>query len=923
MPKIPDYTALGGTPSMNSGRHVPSAREADMSARYAGLAHLGAAIAGIGEQRQKQEDALDILKAETKHKSDLTEIERDLSNNPDYDQHDPIFQDRASKSAAEASQLIRNPQAREHWQLRAGLENEGARAGVVRRAEALGKQQRVTDLDGVLNDLQKSYADPNATEKQRQDAQVGIDNAITLAQKSGLMTPRQAQKVRQRVLSSSQEIAIQQRIAHGEDFETIIRDIEGGVPEAQPVDDRNLKAADETLKLTPQEQNLYQRHLTNLTGEGGVDNTDGTRSTLGQTTISANGKFYNIPTVWDGKSLSDQDATDRATKEGLDSFPAYDTKEQAGERLQQLDSYMEKDTQAFLQGRKGAQSKTSLTERIAGVSTSLETGSKDPLKGVANVSRDSGGTRSYGNFGLNSQEGGSIYGFQRDYGEQFGLTAKPGTREFDDQWKNAAKAAPVELREAEMQWFEGHILPNIETDLTSIGISKEMANDPRVKAYFADRMVQFGEKSIQTYQGRISTAADKADGNPVAFLQNLTEADRANYKTDFRRAIASGVYGKTGSDTRLNGRLRAALGVGAEGEEPHYSGPYPDLTPSQRQRLLNVAKVANRAMLQQGVRDATAEIRRTGQAPRDEKGRTALDRAKLSLTKNEAAKAELDWREAEAEYKAVSPLANLPYGEAVAHIDKLTPGHELSDEHYAIADKVQKKADAEWKKIQKQRETDPAAAVENSPEVNEAKHTLTVAGNRVNAAQRNEMLIEARRNAQERLGIPKWQQRLLTETEAADLLQIPKNPDDPSEIDAAINDAAKRAEERYGKYAMDALDSAIAVHIKGSKDTRQAARDLATGIRAQHEPPPPPKPSFWQNLWPGSAGGGAPATGKSSKDNPTPPGAPQAVMPKPAQIQWLLMDPKNRQADFDNVFGPGATMRVLQAQELNQKQGVR
>jgi len=923
MPKIPDLTALGGTPSMNSGRHLPSAHEADMSARFAGLAHLGSALAGIGAERQKQDDALDILKAETKHKGDLTEIERDLSNNPDYDQHDPIFKERASKSAADAASLIRDPQTREHWQLRAGLENEGARAGVVRRAEALGKQQRVSDLDGVLTDLQKSYADPNATPKQRQDAMAGIDNAITLAQKSGLMTPRQARQTRLHTLGSAEEFAVKQRVAAGDDLEVIIKDLQGGVPETPQVDDSNLKAAIETLKLTPQEQNLYQRHLGNLTGQGGVDNEDGSRSTLGQTTISANGKFYNIPTVWDGKSLSTEEATARAAKDGLDSFPSYDTEEQAGERLQQLDSYMEKDTQAFIAGRKDGKPQQSLTERIAGISTPLETRSKDPLKGVANVSPDSAGTHSYGNFGLNSQKGGSIYGFVAEYGDQFGLTAKPGTKAFDDQWKNAAKASPVEMRDAELQWFGKTILPNIEKDLGEIGVPAAMSADPRVKAYFSDRMIQYGEKSILTYQNRISAAAEKAGDNPVAFLQNLTESDRANYRTDFRTAIRSGVYGEEGSNTRLNGRLRAALGIGEEGREvPQYGGPYPNLSLSQRQRLLNVAKVANRALVQQSVRDATAQIRNTGEAPKDEKGRTALDRAKLSLTPNEYAKAQLDWQEAEAEHKAVSPLANMPHGDAIEHIDKLTPGHELSDEHYAIADKVQKKADAAWKKIQQQRETDPAAAVETSPEVNEARHTLTVAGNRVDAAQRNEMLIEARRNAQERLGIPKFQQRILTEAEAAELLQIPRNPDNPDDIDQAINAAAQRAEQLYGKYAMEALDSAVAVHLKGGKDTRQAARDLVSSLKAQREAPPP-KPSFWQSLF----GGGTPAPeGKQpGKEGAAPaaPNTPPAAVPKPAQIEWLMSDPQNRQAAFDSVFGPGATARVLQAQELNRKQGVR
>lgn len=929
MPKIPDWTALGGTPSLNSGRKLVSASDVDTSARYAGMARLGAALAGIGEKRKNEEDALDILKAETQHKRDLVDIERDLDNDPDYDNHDKNFTERSSKSATDASSVIRNPQAREHWRLRAELENETARARVVKRADAFGRQERVGEFDRVVQDLQKGYSDPSATSKQRQEALAGIDNAITLAQRSGLMTPRAAAKYRERILSSAEEYAVHQRINQGDDLETIIKDLQGGVPEAAEIGDINLKAADETLKLTPQEKALYQRHLGNLTGEGGVDAADGSRLTLGQTTIAANNRFYNIPTVWDGKTLSDAEAAERATKEGLDNFPAYASPEEAGERLQQLDSYMEKDAAAHLKGRQAKQPRQSLTERIAAITTSAETRETDPLKGIANISPDSRGSRSYGNFGLNSgpqNSGGSIHAFVREHGERFGLTAKPGTRAFDEQWRNAAGASPVELREAELDWYEGNILPRIETDLTAAGVPVELAGDPRVKAYFADRMIQYGEESLKTYGRRIGEAAGEAGNNPITFLQNMDAADRANMKTDFRSAIASGVYGTKGHNTRLNKRLRGALGVGESGEEVQYGGPYQNLTLPQRSRLLNAAKIANRNLLLQGLRDATAEIRRTGRAPKDERDRTAIDRARLSLQPNQLAKAELDWQEAESEYKAISPLANLSTADALDHVDKLTPGSKLSNEHYAIADRVQKKANDEWKKIQRQREDDPAAAVDKSPEVAEVRHTFAIAGNRASPAQRNEMLIEARRSAQERLGIPEFQRRILTEAEAAELLQIPRNPDNPDDIDNAISGAVERAEQLYGKYAMEALDSAVSVHLKGGKDARVAARDLVARLKAQREAPPP-KPSFWQSLFGGGSapvepgkGGGKPASVPAPA--PAPSAAPVAT-PNPAQIQWLLADPANRQAAFDEKFGPGTAVRAMQAQELNARQGIR
>lgn len=113
----------------------------------------------------------------------------------------------------------------------------------------------------------------------------------------------------------------------------------------------NFEAAKTEMNLTPQEQALYQRHLTNLSGPGGVDNADGSRSTLLQTTIEANGKTYNIPTVWGGKILSGQEAIAKAKAEGLDKFPSYPDEATAEARYQQMHAYMEKDTGSFLRAR--------------------------------------------------------------------------------------------------------------------------------------------------------------------------------------------------------------------------------------------------------------------------------------------------------------------------------------------------------------------------------------------------------------------------------------------------------------------------------------------------------------------------------------------------------------------------------------------
>jgi hypothetical protein len=114
----------------------------------------------------------------------------------------------------------------------------------------------------------------------------------------------------------------------------------------------NLLAATDMLKLNPQEMALYQRHIANLTGSGGVDHPNGDRSTIYQSSVERGGKTYNIPTVWDGKILPVDEAIKRVAAEGWDKFPSYKDENQAETRYQQMHSFMDEDTSRFLNSRK-------------------------------------------------------------------------------------------------------------------------------------------------------------------------------------------------------------------------------------------------------------------------------------------------------------------------------------------------------------------------------------------------------------------------------------------------------------------------------------------------------------------------------------------------------------------------------------------
>lgn len=129
-------------------------------------------------------------------------------------------------------------------------------------------------------------------------------------------------------------------------------DIQEGATESSGFDTAhmdmtNFNAAHAELKMTPQEQALYQRHLDNLSA-GGVKHEDGSTSTLYQTSFEQNGKVYNIPTVWqtpEGKPVivPPEQAIKLANAEGIDKFPAYNSTDEAEARYEAMHKHMERD----------------------------------------------------------------------------------------------------------------------------------------------------------------------------------------------------------------------------------------------------------------------------------------------------------------------------------------------------------------------------------------------------------------------------------------------------------------------------------------------------------------------------------------------------------------------------------------------------
>jgi hypothetical protein len=101
--------------------------------------------------------------------------------------------------------------------------------------------------------------------------------------------------------------------------------------------------AKRTLKLTPQEENVYRHHLGNL-WRGGVPMQGGGIASFRSITVGVDGKTYVIPTVWYNQIVSNDEALKHAHALGMNNWPAYDSEEEAERRYQEMHRYMDADT---------------------------------------------------------------------------------------------------------------------------------------------------------------------------------------------------------------------------------------------------------------------------------------------------------------------------------------------------------------------------------------------------------------------------------------------------------------------------------------------------------------------------------------------------------------------------------------------------
>lgn len=466
-------------------------------------------------------------------------------------------------------------------------------------------------------------------------------------------------------------------------------------------------------------------------------------------------------------------------------------------------------------------------------------------------------------------------------------------------------------------------------------------------------------------QGSETKTAD-VGGAPVEVVADEKKAPKVEVDEDGRPRLSNDI-GETRADipeAPKPGTPVASPDELEESDEPGYSY----MSPATRRKLINYARVAGRTRATQDVDDDIERIRVGRQPKTGPDGRTSLDRAKSTLTNMQYAKKKQAWDEARLEHEELSGLRSMTNEEAADHVATMLDRAEGNEESIKAISRIQKKADAQLKKMMEVRDKDPAFAVMGyrgespdertppMPEIQEARRLIEssngapkfmtgpdgtlvpVPGSAANSPrltpqQKYEVLFEARLKAQDRI-MPDEpdRHRILTKAEAQKLLRIPTdNPTiDYRAYRKRLEQAAAEAEQKFGpKYASRAIEEAIGFHLAGrSSEQKQAQakllKDMARGrevssadVRALRD---------IEAIDSASISGGIDAMSRidragraSMPQAPVPianagrPAIGQGMpQPTPKQVEWLQANPDGWQ-EFDLRFGRGAAARTLGA----------
>lgn len=384
--------------------------------------------------------------------------------------------------------------------------------------------------------------------------------------------------------------------------------------------------------------------------------------------------------------------------------------------------------------------------------------------------------------------------------------------------------------------------------------------------------------------------------------------------------------------------------------------PFRHLPFVERQKLLNVARVALRNKLQSETANDLELIRNGKEPVVGPDGRSSLDRAGQVMTKNQHTKLLEQVEEAKLEARVVLPLRRMNQDQAIEHITKNLPDADEGSETFRRNTRVMEKAERAWKRTEEARKRDLALTLEREPEMIAARNEIAKEKGRITPEAAHQRLVDARLALQEKIGIPSYERKIITRAEAGGILQMPDPKGlDEGQIEKHLRAGAERALKIYGPvHGPTAFREAIGYKLAGDKYKDVASDTIIRAVKGQpvtaddvrrlkqseitdriwfgeREPSFPSVDASRPAISPFAApsmsrdaqawNGGNPVSGwLGSSPNGTQQWRDDAVkgkavpavrQPTDAHMKWLMADPEKRRAVFDREFGAGSTARVL------------
>ena len=207
MVKLPDQFSLGPYPNGAYRYHVSPASDLHPEAVGAGgralaqgisqgLNALGDAFQGQIDTQNKQQDAMDLIRADVGYQQDLGDLKDKYAQDEDYNTHLERFDQDRQEAINKYQQQFRNPIAAERWGLHATQKSFPVREQINKSAMQGVQEQKYNELNGQLEATQKLY-DQAQTDEEREAILKQRDDIINIGAHSGLIRQKEAQTLRQ------------------------------------------------------------------------------------------------------------------------------------------------------------------------------------------------------------------------------------------------------------------------------------------------------------------------------------------------------------------------------------------------------------------------------------------------------------------------------------------------------------------------------------------------------------------------------------------------------------------------------------------------------------------------------------------------------------------------------------------------------